>query len=183
MGGQEFHLQGSATGHMTRNNELQLEQARRPVIAPPTLLRAIYLIDDLVHIAIAVLLLALSVAVIGHTVNDFITTSEPFALATIHAVNGVLFVVILMEILRTVVAHFTHGTFQLMPFITIGIISAVRHILTVGSALTMGEAIDDDKFDRLILELAVNTGVALGLVIALVMLRLVTNRSGGDADN
>ena len=160
----------------------QLERGNRSALAPRPLLRAIAAIDDLVHVVIAVLLLGLAVAVIGNTVIDFLTSTMPFPLATVYAVNGVLFVVILMEILRTVVAHFTHGTFQLMPFITIGIISAVRHILTVGSALTMGETLDDNKFDRLVLELAVNTGVALGLVIALVMLRLVTQRTGDDAE-
>ncbi|MCW2923148.1 MAG: phosphate-starvation-inducible rane protein PsiE [Thermoleophilia bacterium] len=146
---------------------------RRP-LAPAWLLRAIHGIDDLVHVCIAVLLLGLAIAVMGNTVLQFFDSDQPFALAVTYAVNGVLFVIILMEILRTVITHFTQGTFQLMPFVAIGIISAVRHILTVGSALTLGQRMDDGTFDRLLLELAVNTGVAIGLVVALVLLRRST---------
>ena len=143
---------------------------RRP-LAPRWLLRSIHGVDDLVHVAIALMLLGLSIAVLVDTVATFFDSDQVFALAVTYAVNGVLFVIILMEILRTVVAHFTHGTFQLMPFIAIGIISAVRHILTVGSALTLGGSMSDHEFDRLLLELGVNTLVSLTLVIALVLLR------------
>jgi uncharacterized membrane protein (DUF373 family) len=143
---------------------------RRPLV-PRWLLRAIHGVDDLVHVCISLLLLGLAVAVMVNTVWEFLESDMHFALAVTYAVNGVLFVIILMEILRTVIAHFTHGTFQLMPFIAIGIISAVRHILTVGSALTLGKEMDDTEFNRLLLELGVNTGVALLLVVALVLLR------------
>lgn len=154
----------------------------RTATTPGWLLRGIRATDDLVHVVISLLLLALAVSVIGHTIVDFLDGGEdPFALRVTYAVNGVLFVIILMEILRTVMAHFTHGTFQLMPFIAIGIISAVRHILTVGSALTLGTALEDEAFDRLLLELGVNTGVALGLVVALVLLRR-TREHVGDQD-
>ncbi|MCW2921169.1 MAG: phosphate-starvation-inducible rane protein PsiE [Thermoleophilia bacterium] len=158
---------------------LQVDGGGRHPVAPRILLRAIAAVDDLVHVVIAIMLLALAVAVIGHTVVELFQSDLPFALAVTYAVNGVLFVIILMEILRTVVAHFTHGTFQLLPFIAIGIISAVRHILTVGSALTIGTTLDEDDFNRLLLELLVNTGVALGLVVALVLLRR-TMRAGED---
>lgn len=160
---------------------LTLHREDRQPIAPRRLLRAIAAVDDLVHVVISLLLLGLAVAVIFNTVVEFVDSEQPFALAVTYAVNGVLFVIILMEILRTVVAHFTHGTFQLMPFIAIGIISAVRHILTVGSALTMGTELDDHEFDRLLLELAVNTGVALGLVVALVLLRRTPPASAATA--
>lgn len=133
--------------------------------------RFVVRIDDLVHYVIALMLLILAVAVIGNTMIEFAKSSEHFSLRVTYAVNSVLFVIILMEILRTVLAHVTSGAFQLVPFIAIGIISAVRHILTVGSALTMGKTLDDSEFNRLLLELGVNTGVALGLVVALVLLR------------
>lgn len=153
---------------------------RRDSLAPPILLRGIRAVDDIVHVVISLMLLALAIAVIVNTCIEFVNGSEDhFALQVTYAVNGVLFVIILMEILRTVVAHFTEGTFQLMPFIAIGIISAVRHILTVGSALTLGTSLEDTEFNRLLLELGVNTAVALGLVIALVLLR----RSRGHASD
>lgn len=161
--GNDPRMEAIPTNHRTLHERSPL--ASRRVLA------GIRIADDLVHLVIALLLLALALSVIGTTVSDFLEGDGPFVLRVTYAVNGVLFVIILMEILRTVVAHFTHGTFQLMPFIAIGIISAVRHILTVGSALTLGTTLEDTEFNRLLLELGVNTGVALGLVVALVLLR------------
>ncbi|MBC7462384.1 MAG: hypothetical protein H7287_13580, partial [Thermoleophilia bacterium] len=83
---------------------------RRP-LAPRWLLRTIGGVDDLVHVAIALMLLGLSIAVLVDTVATFFDSNQASALAVTYAVNGVLFVIILMEILGTVVAHFTHGTF------------------------------------------------------------------------
>jgi len=61
----------------------------------------------------------------------------PFPENVTTVVNGALFVVIVMEVLRTVVAHFEHTGFQLQPFLIIGIVSATREILTVGARLSL----------------------------------------------
>lgn len=137
-------------------------------------LRLIARIDDVVHVIIAVVLLGLAFAVLGHAVWDVFANDQPFALRVTQTVNDVLFVIIIMEILRTVTDHVVTGTFPLMPFVAIGIISAVRHILTVGSTLTMNKVLDHGSFDRLLIELGVNALVALSLVVALVLLRRST---------
>lgn len=165
------HPRSWADPGMAQDIKTLTNHGERRILAPRWLLRGIQGVDDLVHVAIAVMLLALSIAVLVDTVREFFESDLNFPLAVTYAVNGVLFVVILLEILRTVIAHFTHGTFQLMPFIAIGIISAVRHILTVGSSLTLGQGMEHSQFNRLLLELSVNTGVSLVLVIALVLLR------------
>ena len=64
-----------------------------------------------------------------YSVVRVFTTSPFFPTGMIQAINDVLFIVIILEILRTVIARYTDGVFQLQNFLIIGIIAAVRHIL------------------------------------------------------
>jgi uncharacterized membrane protein (DUF373 family) len=83
----------------------------------------------------------------------------------------VLFVIILMELLRTVLAHFEGGGLQLQPFLIIGIISAVRHILTIGARLTLSGEGSETAFQHSQVELGVEAGVVLALAVGLVLIR------------
>ena len=49
------------------------------------------------------------------SVSDAVGTRQPFGDAVTAVVNGVLFVVIVLEIFRTVLAHLQGGGFQLRP--------------------------------------------------------------------
>lgn len=92
-----------------------------------------------------------------------------------------LFAIIVLEVMRTVVAHFEHGGLQLQPFLIIGIISAVREVLTVGARLSLQQAGREPTTQVLhsaLLELGVNAAVVLGLAVALVLIR----RVGGMVD-
>ena len=96
--------------------------------------------------------------------------------------NGVLFVIIVLEILTTVVAHFDFGGFQLKPFLIIGIISAVRHILTVGAQESLVGAESSVGFRRAQAELGVNAAVVLALVVGLILVRKTDIDDNQDAD-
>jgi hypothetical protein len=84
-------------------------------------------------------------------------------------------VVIILEIFRTVLAHLQGGGFQLVPFLIIGVISAVRHLLLVGTQSL--ERQTDRVFTHTQVELGVNALVALVLVIALVLIRRSPSRA------
>jgi uncharacterized membrane protein (DUF373 family) len=132
------------------------------------------LAEDVVHYAVAVVLMAVAGIVLYHTAYDLATTSAPFASAATTAVNGVLFAIIVMEVMRTVVAHFDTGGLQLQPFLIIGIISAVREILTVGARLSLQNSSHEPSTSVIhtaLLELGVNAAVVLGLAAALVLIR------------
>jgi hypothetical protein len=77
---------------------------------------------------------------------------------------------IVIEVMRTVVAHFERGGLQLQPFLIIGIISAVRGILTVGAHLSLGDTAGTSVHDA-VLELGVNAAVVVGLALSLVLVR------------
>jgi uncharacterized membrane protein (DUF373 family) len=145
------------------------------------------LIEDLAHYAVALLLVGLAGIVLYNTTTNLLQPSHDYATRVIDGINGVLFVIIVMELLHTIVAHFKHGGFQLKPFLIIGIISAVRHILTIGARLTLtpegavakaGEAVSSATaaaasvpFSHPQVELGVNTGVVVGLAISLLIVR------------
>jgi uncharacterized membrane protein (DUF373 family) len=134
-------------------------------------LRPLRWAEDVVNLAISLLLLGIAAVVLYRTTSDFVTSSHIFPAGVTTAINGVLFVIIVMEILTTVAAHFEGAGFQLKPFLVIGIISAVRHILTVGAQLSLAGEGTTSHLHNALLELGVNAGVVLALVLALVLVR------------
>jgi uncharacterized membrane protein (DUF373 family) len=126
--------------------------------------------EDLIHYAVALVLLAVAGIVLYHTAYDLATTNVRFDVAATTAINGVLFAIIVIEVMRTVVAHFERGGLQLQPFLIIGIISAVREILTVGARLSLHEP-TPALVHTALLELGVNAAVVVGLALALVLIR------------
>jgi uncharacterized membrane protein (DUF373 family) len=139
---------------------------------PQWLLRALVRGETIMFMAIAVGLLVIAVIVFVRGVHDLITAPHGtrFTVTTItRAVNNVLFIVVVLELIRTIVARLEGGGFQLQPFLVIGIISATRDILTVGAELSLvGE---QTPLVRTMTELGVNAGVVLALSIALVLIR------------
>jgi uncharacterized membrane protein (DUF373 family) len=128
-------------------------------------------LEDLVHYLIAALLLMVAVYVVYKTADDFLSTHLVFAVRVTGAINGVLFVIIVLELLRTVLAHFETAELQLQPFLIIGIISAVRHILTIGARLTLQGEGTAEAFRHSQIELGVESGVVIGLAVALLLVR------------
>jgi uncharacterized membrane protein (DUF373 family) len=155
------------------NGSPEHEPLGRPT--PRWLLEGLTVLEDLVYLGVSLVLIGISIAALYNTVSSLLNSSQTFATTVTTAVNGVLFVVIVLEIFRTLVAHLEGGGFQLRPFLIIGIISAVRHILLAGaSSITSAST----SFNHTQIELGVNAGVALILVIALVLL----HRSGTTSD-
>jgi uncharacterized membrane protein (DUF373 family) len=126
--------------------------------------------EDLVFVALALLLFTIAVLVLVRTTQNLITPlpRDAFAETITRALNGVLFVVIVIEVLRTIVGRFQGQGFRLQPFLVIAIVSTVRHILTVAARLSL---VGEDNSTALVIELVANAGVVLVLVGALVMLR------------
>jgi uncharacterized membrane protein (DUF373 family) len=135
------------------------------------LLRVLVNSEKIMFMAIAFALMVIAVVVFARGVHDLILVSahEEFAVTVTRAVNNVLFIVVVLELVRTIVARLEGGGFQLQPFLVIGIISATRDILTVGAELSLvGGRL---PLARTMTELAVNAGVVLALAVALVLVR------------
>jgi len=128
-------------------------------------------LEDIVHGFLGILVFVISVLAAGYTLQRLIQTHPFFPLGMIQGINDILFVVIILEIMRTVIVRFTDGIFQLDNFLIIGVIAAVRHILTVGASLTMEKTRTTEYFNRALMEMGVNTGIVLALVFALFLAR------------
>ena len=142
-----------------------------PGKVPRALLRFLARGESIMFLAIAVALLVIAVLVFVRGVQELVIApaGEPFAVTITRAVNSVLFIVVVLELVRTIVVRLEGGGFQLQPFLVIGIISATRDILTVGAELSLvGE---QTPLVRTMTELGVNAGVVVALSIALVLVR------------
>ena len=124
-------------------------------------------IEEVFHIVLGVFLLGIAVAALYFSVVRVFETSPFFPTGMIQAINDILFIIIILEILRTVVARYTDGVFQLQNFLIIGVIAAVRHILTVGASMTLASGKSQAEFDRAVIELGVSTGIVVALVLAI----------------
>jgi uncharacterized membrane protein (DUF373 family) len=131
-------------------------------------------LEDVAHYVVALMLLAITAIVLYQSVQHLIDNHDHFAVQVTQGINDVLFVVIVLELLRTVLAHLETNDFQLRSFLIIGIISAVRHILGVGARITLTGTPTHDQFVRAQIELGVGAGVVLALAISF----LLINRTG-----
>ena len=128
-------------------------------------------LEDILHGFLGILLFIISILAAGYSLQRLIQTHPFYPLGMIQGINDILFVIIILEIMRTVIVRFTDGIFQLDNFLIIGVIAAVRHILTVGASLTMQEVKTDKYFNHALIEMGVNTGIVLALVFALFLSR------------
>ena len=128
-------------------------------------------LEDVLHGFLGIALFGISVLAAGYSLQRLIETRPFFPVGMIQGINDILFVVIILEIMRTVIVRFTDGIFQLDSFLIIGVIAAVRQIVTVGASLTMEKEKTTEYFNRALIEMGVNTGIGLALVFALFLSR------------
>ncbi|HVC05465.1 MAG TPA: phosphate-starvation-inducible PsiE family protein [Candidatus Acidoferrales bacterium] len=129
---------------------------------------------DLLQYAIALVLLVLAAVVLVRSFADFLGSWGGYPQTLISAVDGVLVVIILVDIMRTVLTHLEGWAFPFRPFLVIGIIAAVRDILAVSTRLTLssgGTTVGEIPVTQSLIELATSAGVVLILAVALFLTR------------
>ncbi|ASY15739.1 hypothetical protein A1sIA56_02235 [Candidatus Planktophila sulfonica] len=132
-------------------------------------LKYVDLVEDIFHAVLAIALFAIGVGAFFFSIKRLLETAPFFPNGMIQGVNDILFIVIILEILRTVISRFTDGVYQLDKFLIIGVIAAVRHILTVGASLTLESGKSDTAFERAIYEMGLNALIVVALVFAIFM--------------
>jgi uncharacterized membrane protein (DUF373 family) len=135
-------------------------------------LKFVDMIEDIFHAVLALALLIIGVGAFFYSMERLITTAPFFPNGMIQGVNDILFIVIILEILRTVISRFTDGVYQLDKFLIIGVIAAVRHILTVGASVTLESGKSDTAFERAIVEMGLNALIVVALVFAIFMSKM-----------
>ena len=143
--------------------EIESEIAKKSLVPP----RLVEVMEEVFHVVLGIFLFGIAVAALIYSVIRVFTTTPFFPTGMIQSINDILFIIIILEILRTVIARYTDGVFQLQNFLIIGIIAAVRHILTVGAYMTLGSGKSREEFDRAVIELAISSGIVVALVLAI----------------
>jgi uncharacterized membrane protein (DUF373 family) len=151
---------------MAKDKEVSNSERIETSIVP---LKYIDTIEDVFHAVLALALLLIGIGAFFYTIERLITTAPFFPNGMIQGVNDILFIVIILEILRTVISRFTDGVYQLDKFLIIGVIAAVRHILTVGASVTLESGKTDTAFERAIVEMGLNALIVVALVFAIFM--------------
>jgi uncharacterized membrane protein (DUF373 family) len=131
-------------------------------IIPP---KYVDIVEDVFHAILAISLLGIGIGAFFYSGKRLIETQPFFPNGMIQGVNDILFIVIILEILRTVISRFTDGVYQLDKFLIIGVIAAVRHILTVGASLTLESGKSDTAFERSIYEMGLNALIVVVSVL------------------
>ena len=145
---------------MSKNRDKEVETSIIPV-------KYVDLVEDVFHAVLAVALFVIGVFAFFYTVKRLFETAPFFPNGMIQGVNDILFIVIILEILRTVISRFTDGVYQLDKFLIIGVIAAVRHILTVGASVTLESGKSDTAFERAMYEMGLNALIVVALVFAI----------------
>jgi uncharacterized membrane protein (DUF373 family) len=138
--------------------------------------RALETVDRSVHVLAAVVLIAAALVMIYHAVTNF---RDPSSHGLLRAINDILFVLIIMEVLATIVRHLQHRRFSLYPFLYIVIISSIRRVLIVEAQMSMEvRGQDEAAFRQALLEM----GVAGGLIVAMVFAYWILRRADHPGD-
>ena len=120
--------------------------------------------------AIVASLLVVAGIVLVRTVDDFVTSAGGFPASVVPAVDGILAVVILLDIVHTVFRHLRSAEFPVRPFLIIGILAGVRGILSASAHLTLDANLSGRAFAQDVIGLAVGVGVVLALLVGLLVL-------------
>lgn len=152
---------------MIENRKKQVNESKQPGFETSVLpIKYVDFIEDMFHAILAIALLGIGIGAFFFSIKRLFETAPFFPNGMIQGVNDILFIVIILEILRTVISRFTDGVYQLDKFLIIGVIAAVRHILTVGASLTLESGKSDESFRRAIYEMGLNAGIVVALVFA-----------------
>lgn len=131
----------------------------------------------LIHVieyAIVVSLLIVSAVVLVRTIVTFLSHWHTFTQSVVPAIDGILVVIILLDIAHTVFGYLNSSTIPVQPFLVIGILAGVRDILSASAHLTLSGSIPPRDFHNTLISLATGVGVVVALLLGLLILRFTT---------
>lgn len=130
--------------------------------------------DTVMYVLIGIVFLIGALGMLVYSIVTFFMHAGGeggFAEAIIVLINDLLLVMIIMEVLRTVLSYIEDHGASLRPFLFIGAISATRRILAIGADMSIhGDKLPPEDFKRRLIDLGVNAGVILAIVMALYLL-------------
>lgn len=129
-------------------------------------------VEDVIYAAVAVVLVILAAAVLVAGGTDFVTTALAGDLrdGALQLLDGVLLVLMLVELLHTVGISIRENVLAPEPFLIVGLIAAVRRILIITAEQSSPTAAQATGFRLAMLELGLLTLLIAGLVGGIIAL-------------
>ncbi len=124
-----------------------------------------------IEYAIVISLLTVAAVVLVRTVINFFDQWSGFPGTVVGAIDGILVVIILLDIVHTVFRHLRTSVFPVRPFLVIGILAGVRDILSASAHLTLSAHLSNVDFHNTLISLGVGVGVVVFLLLGLFVLR------------
>jgi uncharacterized membrane protein (DUF373 family) len=128
----------------------------------------------IIEYAIVASLLLVASIVLVRTVVTFLGNWNSFPQSVVSAIDGILVVIILLDIAHTVFGHLRSSVFPVKPFLFIGILAGVRDILSASAHLTLNANLSETGFRNTLISLGVGVGVVVFLLLGLLILRFST---------
>jgi uncharacterized membrane protein (DUF373 family) len=144
------------------------EEKRKQSVATDAIVR--WSIVAIEYAIVASLLLVAGIVLV-RTVIDFLSHWAMFPQSVVAAIDGILVVIILLDIAHTVFGHLRASVFPVRPFLVIGILAGVRDILSASAHLTLSSSLAQADFNDTLISLGVGVGVVVFLLLGLLILR------------
>src|SRR5580692_1893470 len=129
-----------------------------------------WLIVAIEYAIVASLMLVASIVLVRSIVN-FLDDWNKFPQSVVAAIDGILVVIILLDIAHTVFGHLRASVFPVRPFLIIGILAGVRDILSSSAHLALSGTLSSSDFRDTMISLGVGVGVGVILLLGLLILR------------
>src|ERR1039458_9282813 len=124
-----------------------------------------------IEYAIVLSLMVISGIVLVRSLVNFLDDWNEFPQSVVSAIDGILVVIILLDIAHTVFGHLRTSVFLVRPFLVIGILAGVRDILSASAHLTLSSTLSKSDFNDTLISLGVGVGVVVFLLLGLLVLR------------
>jgi len=134
---------------------------------------------SIIEYSIVLSLLFVAGDVLVRTIVDFVRVNSTVAQAVVAAIDGILVVIILIDIAHTVFGNLRSFTFPVRPFLVIGILAGVRDILSASAHLTLDTSLSTVEFRNTLISLGVGVLVVVFLLLGLLILRFAQHRDDG----
>jgi uncharacterized membrane protein (DUF373 family) len=130
-----------------------------------------------IEYAIVASLLLVAGIVLVRTVVTFLSNWSAYPQTVVSAIDGILVVIILLDIAHTVFGHLRTSVFPVKPFLIIGILAGVRDILSASAHLTLSTTLTETGFRNTLISLGVGVGVVVFLLVGLLILRFASTNN------
>jgi phosphate starvation-inducible membrane PsiE len=129
--------------------------------------------ESAVLILIGAVLVILAVMMLGGSVMQLFRAAQEgkIHVAAIEILDGVLLVMMTMEIVYTVAISLEAHALVAEPFLIIGAIAAIRRMLVITATSTRDEHVNPDVFRNTLIELALLAVIVVVMAIAISIMR------------